>query len=94
MKTFLLVPALAILSAFTLLIGTTSTVNAAHHGDSMFSANLSAMDSNNDEMVSFEEYSDYHSEKLRWSFNALDSNNDGSISEAEWETFKRMHGAN
>jgi Ca2+-binding EF-hand superfamily protein len=91
MKIALIIPALAILSAIALLIGAAATVNAGHHG-SMFGAELSDMDSNNDGMVSFEEYSAYHSEKLRWSFNALDSNNDGSISESEWNTFLKMHG--
>ena len=91
MKSALIIPALAIFSAIALLIGAAATVNAGHHG-SMFGAELSDMDSNNDGMISFEEYSAFHSEKLRWSFNALDTNNDGSISESEWDTFLKMHG--
>ncbi|MBW2432690.1 MAG: EF-hand domain-containing protein [Deltaproteobacteria bacterium] len=92
MKIALVIPALAIFSAIALLIGAALTANAGHHGHSMFGANLSEMDGNNDGMVSYEEYSAYHSERLRWSFNALDTDNDGSLSESEWETFLKMHG--
>lgn len=92
MKIALIIPVLAILSAFALLIGAATTVKAGHHGYSMFSADLNDMDSNKDAIVSYEEYSEYHSEQLRWSFNALDTDNDGSISEDEWNTFLKMHG--
>ena len=91
MKVALMIPALAIFLAIALLIGAAATVNAGHHG-SMFGAELSDMDSNNDGMISFKEYSAYHSEKLRWRFNALDTNDNGSISESEWDTFLKMHG--
>jgi Ca2+-binding EF-hand superfamily protein len=92
MKSYLIIPALAILSALALLLGSVLTVSAGHHGYKMFSANMTNMDSNGDGMVSFEEYEAFHSEQLRWSFNALDTDNDGSISESEWEQFLKMHG--
>jgi hypothetical protein len=92
MKIALLIPALAILSAFALFVGAMTTANAGHHGHSMFSSDISQMDTNDDGMVSFEEYSDFHTEQMRWSFNALDADNDGSISTTEWETFLKMHG--
>ena len=92
MKGYLLVPALAIFSALALLLGSVLSVNAGHHGHKMFSANITDMDNNGDGVVSFEEYSAFHSEQLRWSFNALDTDNDGSISESEWEQFLKMHG--
>ena len=56
------------------------------------SPDISDMDTNNDGVVSFNEYSDFHSEQLRWSFNALDADNDGSISASEWDIFLKMHG--
>ena len=92
MKIALVIPALAIFSAIALLIGAALTANADHHGHSMFGANLSDMDSNGDGAVSYEEYSAYHSERLRWGFDVLDTDKDGSISQAEWETFLNMHG--
>jgi hypothetical protein len=92
MKIALVIPALAIFFGIALLIGAASTVNASHHGCSMFNVDVSDMDINNDEMVSYDEYSAYHSERLRWSFNALDTDNNGSISKGEWDTFLKMHG--
>jgi hypothetical protein len=92
MKIAILMPALAILFAIALFVGAANFVNASHHNSMMFSADISDMDTNNDGVVSFKEYSDFHSEQLRWSFNALDADNDGSISAGEWDTFLKMHG--
>ena len=92
MKTLIMIPVMAIFLGFALLIGAVLNAQAGHHGYSMFSPNISEMDNNNDGVVSFEEYSAYHSEKLRWSFNAIDADNDGSISAGEWDTFLKMHG--
>lgn len=92
MKIALVIPALAIFSAIALLIGAALTANAGHHGHSMFSANLKDMDKNGDGTVSYQEYIDYHSERLRWGFDVLDTDKDGSISQDEWETFLKMHG--
>ena len=92
MKTLLIVPTLAIFFAIALFLGAVINAHAGHHGCMMFSADISDMDTNNDGVVSFEEYSALHSEKLRWGFNALDTDNDSSIGANEWEAFLRMHG--
>jgi hypothetical protein len=92
MKNAMIIPLLAIFLGLALFIGAVQSVHAGHHGCSMFSANLSDMDINNDGTVSFEEYTAFHSEQLRWSFNALDTDNDDSISASEWDAFLRMHG--
>ena len=92
MKHAFITPVLAIFSAVMLLIVAVVTVHAGHHGHSMFSANIENMDKNNDGQVSFEEYSEFHAEQLRWSFNALDADNDGSISSDEWNQFLKLHG--
>ena len=92
MKTLFLIPTLAILFAVALLIGALATAQAGHHYHSMFSAGISDMDQNKNGAVSFDEYSDYHAERLRWSFDALDTDNDEAISEQEWKTFLKMHG--
>ena len=92
MKIAILFPVLTILSAVALFVGAANFANASHHNSMMFSADISDMDTNNDGVVSFNEYSDFHSEQLRWSFNALDADNDGSISASEWDIFLKMHG--
>ncbi len=92
MKSAFIIPVLAIFLGIGLLFGAVMMSHAGHHGHSMFSANIDAMDTNRDGKVSFDEYSAFHTEKLRWSFNALDTNNDASISADEWEMFLKMHG--
>ena len=92
MKNAMIIPILAILLGLALFIGAVQNVHAGHHGCSMFSADISDMDADNDGTVSFEEYTAFHTEQLRWSFNALDIDNDGFISSDEWDTFLKMHG--
>jgi hypothetical protein len=70
MKTLVLVPTLAIFLAVALFLGAVINAHAGHHSYMMFSADISEMDTNNEGVVSFEEYSALHSEKLRWGFNA------------------------
>lgn len=91
-QTLVVVPTSAIFLAMALFLGAVINAHAGHHGYMMFNSDISDMDTNNDGVVSFEEYSALHSEKLRWGFNALDTDNDGSISANEWETFLKMHG--
>ena len=66
----MVVPTSAIFLALALFLGAVIKAHAGHHGCMMFSADISDMDTNNDGVVSFEEYSALHSEKLRWGFNA------------------------
>ena len=92
MKNLVIVPTLAILLGVALLLGAVINANAGHHDCSMMFSDMSAMDSNNDGVITLEEYTSYHNERLQWSFNALDTDNDGNISSNEWDTFLRMHG--
>ena len=92
MKSAIIIPGLAIFLGLALFMGAVQSVHAGLHGCAMFGADINDMDTNNDGMVSFEEYAAFHSEQLRWSFNVLDSDNDGSISTGEWDTFLKMHG--
>ena len=92
MKIALIIPFLAIFSALAILFGAVVTSNAGHHNRSMIGVNIDEMDQNGDGNVSFEEFSAFHDEQLRWSFNALDSDNNALISEEEWNTFLKMHG--
>ena len=88
-QTLRIVPTPAIFLAFALFLGAVINAHAGHHGYMVFSSDISDIDTNNDGVVSFEEYSALHSEKLRWGFNALDTDNDGFISASEWKTFPK-----
>ena len=92
MKTLVIVPTLAILLGIALFLGAVINANAGHHGHPMMSFDMSAMDKNNDGVLTLEEYVAFHNERLEWSFNALDTDNDGNISTNEWDTFIEMHG--
>ena len=92
MTSAILISIIAIISGILLFVGAVLSVDAGHQGHTMFSADISRMDTNADGVVSLEEYEAFHTEQMRWSFNALDTDNDGNISKAEWETFLRMHG--
>ena len=91
-QTLIVVPTSAIFLAFALFLGAVINAHAGHHGYMMFSSDISDIDTNKDGVVSFEEYSALHSEKLKWEFNTLDTDNDGTISAKEWETFLKLHG--
>ena len=65
---------------------------AGMHGYGMFTSNIGDMDSNQDELITFEEYESFHSRDLRAAFDMLDINNDNVIDSAEWEQFLKVHG--
>jgi hypothetical protein len=92
MKRITTISAIAIIFAIALVFSSTQSVNAGHHGCSMFTAGVADMDSNSDGTISFDEYASYYSQQLRWSFDAIDADNDGFISNSEWELFLKMHG--
>jgi hypothetical protein len=62
------------------------------HGCMMSTWDMTEMDSNQDKMLSLEEYSDSYQESLSKSFNMIDSNQDGMIDENEWNKILEVHG--
>jgi hypothetical protein len=64
------------------------------HGHMMSSWNLTDMDSDQDGVLSFEEFGASHMDKLRSGFNMIDTDKDGTIGANEWNEFLRVHGIN
>ena len=53
---------------------------------------ISDMDANQDGLVTFEEFSEPHLDKLKAKFKMLDVDNDEQIDEDEWKQFLKWHG--
>jgi hypothetical protein len=71
------------------------TVTAGHHyhgGHCMGKDwDMSAMDTDRDRTLSFEEYSQTKLDYLRKSFDRIDTNGDNLIDEAEWKAIREAH---
>ena len=63
-----------------------------HHGGMMSSWDMDAVDANNDNQLSFDEYSAKQIEHLRAGFDMIDTDKNGVISEAEWKALLKVHG--
>jgi len=63
-----------------------------NHGCMMSTWDMTEMDTNQDSMLSFEEYSDSHQESLSESFNIIDTNQDGVVDKDEWTKIREIHG--
>jgi Ca2+-binding EF-hand superfamily protein len=63
-----------------------------HHKGMMSSWDMSTIDRNQDNQLTFEEYSAQQVENLRSGFEMIDTDKDGVVSEAEWNAFLKVHG--
>jgi len=63
-----------------------------YHGYNMIMSEMSEIDSNNDGEITFDEFSETSTEKLKSGFEMLDTNSDEVISKKEWDEFLRDHG--
>jgi hypothetical protein len=87
MKTF----ALAIL-AVTLIAVPSIAGGYHHHGCGAMMKDMTAMDQNGDNFLTFEEFRAPQDKNLRAAFDMLDTDNSGDINEDEWNTFLNIHG--
>jgi hypothetical protein len=90
MKRILIIPFLAMLLVAGLVSGTMA--GYSYHGHGMKMGDMSRMDGNNDNQITFEEFSASHLDRLRSAFNMLDTDNDGFISQGEYNEFLKVHG--
>lgn len=69
---------------------------AGYHNDGqgcmMSTWDMTEMDSNQDNMLSLEEYSDSYQESLSKGFNMIDTNQDGMVDKGEWNEILKIHG--
>jgi Ca2+-binding EF-hand superfamily protein len=63
-----------------------------HHKGMMTSWDMSAVDTNKDSQLTFEEYSAKQIEHMRAGFDMIDTDKDGVISEKEWNALLKVHG--
>lgn len=62
------------------------------HGCMTKNWNMTALDTNNDGVLTFDEFSAPNVKKWRSGFDMIDTNGDGEASADEWNTFLEMHG--
>lgn len=73
---------------------------ASHHGGGhgygcgKMNWDMSELDTDNDGVLTFEEYSSPNAKKWRSGFDMIDTNGDGEVDGDEWKTFLDMHNMN
>ena len=84
---------ISILVAAILVGGLITVAIAGHHyhGYNMNMNDMTEMDGNQDNLITFDEFSTPHMDQLRSVFKMLDTDNDESISKQEWEEFLAAH---
>ena len=86
---------LAIIGVLSIMVaaGFVSGSMAGHHYNGCgYMREMSELDSNEDGLITFDEYSAPYIEKHRSAFKMLDTNNDDLIDNDEWDKFLEMHG--
>ena len=63
-----------------------------HHGCGAAMKDMTSMDQNGDNSLTFEEFRAPQDKNLRAAFDMLDTDNSGDINEDEWNTFLNIHG--
>ena len=83
-----------LLSALVLMVGLAgvSIAGKGYHGYGMQMNEKSEIDSNDDGVITFDEFSAPTVERLKSGFNMLDTDNDGNIDQKEWDEYLKVHG--
>ena len=66
--------------------------NGMGHGCMMNTWDMNKLDANQDQSITFDEYSSNVNAKLKMGFDMVDADKDGVISADEWNTFLTVHG--
>ncbi len=89
-------PKIFIISLFSLSLIATTAAIAGHHyhgyGGMTSGWQMDQLDANQDNQLTFDEYSSRHQEQLRKGFDMIDADKDGIISTDEWNAFREVHG--
>jgi len=77
------------------LVGGAVSVSIAgydYHGSWSGMGDMSKLDVDTDDKITFEEFSAPQMDRLKSAFKMLDTDNDGVISKAEYDEFLKVHG--
>lgn len=82
--------------AIMMVAGLASVSMAGHHyhGYNMQMSEMSAIDSDGDGTITFDEFSAPTVDRLKSGFNMLDTDNNGKIDQKEWDEYLKVHGFN
>ena len=90
-----------VLASTMIIVGFASSSLAGHHHDcggdcsgdcdGKKCGNLSEMDTDNDGMISMDEFMAAKKDKHQAWFNKLDTNGDGALSQEEWDAKRKKH---
>ena len=92
MYKLLLTPMFAAMMIAGLASGSIAGYN--YHGSSMQMSEMSAIDSDGDGTITFDEFSAPTVDRLKSGFDMLDTDNDGKIDQKEWDEYLKVHGIN
>jgi Ca2+-binding EF-hand superfamily protein len=70
----------------------TSSLAGHHYHGCHNMTDMTEMDTNQDGLITFDEFSAPHMEKYRSAFRMLDTDNDEVINQDEWDEFLKVHG--
>ena len=79
-----------------MVVGLAVVSMAGHHyyGYNMQMSEMSAIDSDGDGAITFDEFSAPTVDRLKSGFDMLDTDNNGKIDQKEWDEYLKVHGFN